>query len=828
MSPYFNNADNSQRQNQQKSYIDHPGSSCDSFQPYYNPISVSTDIEGKPILSDSTTKTVNNFADMDQLQLNSFLFSSQADNNLHIYSNDLLSQTNQNIYNQTFQLQNSVSEFTQKSPRINIIANCENNHEIDYSSYDNPNQPSILSELTFTQNSTKFEPLSNSLNNNQVLGFNQSSTNTLANTNDASISAADTTNISDSISAEFHKTSFNMKQFYSQSSLIIDNLHITSPDFKNLSQNSNIHLNHKSDITHPVAPSSILNINHIKKNTQVLSDTSDIPYDHKPQNDSLHEQQSDSNAKHQHNPQSSLMDFTTDNHTPYISSIDKEKLLNFSELLKDNINLTQADKYKNEIYNSMVFYSAPPGQFINMPKPPELSLDKPSLNLDISSIFQNDSADLPRTSENQINNAEQVLNQLLNPESAKSAFKQSNRNLSFCANNTILNFDTSQSNHILSNNSNLTNLPENYDKNAKLPIKDHFSVSINNNSVDNNLLHNPISTDNFKTLSNFVNQNLNEQNSLLKRNINPSINTKMNTKSPGLLPKLVPKIFYTGSKSNSKLKHLKTPTLDPDKKHLNNIAGEALKSKSTKLTQDTTRSGNIQASNPDRPQLNMATLTLGPSALLYPQRDTKISDKFVGSLSTKDSPVNVECRSQKIKSRLLEDPVNSSAPDSKRTKTSTPSADFITSINAPTKKYLQYNDSISSDDDMNPDEDDSNAISNEFANKASMDSIIHNLTTKSNYQNIIEGNFSQIGLDYPKELYSDIISRRTNHKVTEQKRRDILKNGFDKLRAQLPIPESTKPISKIKVLEIATDYIQKLEAKILQQNTEIKKLCKEP
>ncbi|KAJ2398861.1 hypothetical protein GGF41_008249, partial [Coemansia sp. RSA 2531] len=53
--------------------------------------------------------------------------------------------------------------------------------------------------------------------------------------------------------------------------------------------------------------------------------------------------------------------------------------------------------------------------------------------------------------------------------------------------------------------------------------------------------------------------------------------------------------------------------------------------------------------------------------------------------------------------------------------------------------------------------------------------VVTRLATKSNYQNIMEGNSEFLGLKYKTEFKSGLERRRTNHKQAEQKRRDSLK-----------------------------------------------------
>jgi hypothetical protein len=97
--------------------------------------------------------------------------------------------------------------------------------------------------------------------------------------------------------------------------------------------------------------------------------------------------------------------------------------------------------------------------------------------------------------------------------------------------------------------------------------------------------------------------------------------------------------------------------------------------------------------------------------------------------------------------------------------------------------------------------------------------VIHTLASKSNYQNILEGNYSQLGLSYPKELSSGIESRRTSHKVAEQARRSRINNAIDQLGAMLP--GETDGNSKAITVEKAIDYIKHLEEQLAQAKAEL-------
>ncbi|CAO3676420.1 unnamed protein product [Umbelopsis ramanniana] len=59
------------------------------------------------------------------------------------------------------------------------------------------------------------------------------------------------------------------------------------------------------------------------------------------------------------------------------------------------------------------------------------------------------------------------------------------------------------------------------------------------------------------------------------------------------------------------------------------------------------------------------------------------------------------------------------------------------------------------------------------------------LAAKSNYQNLREGKTAALGISFSPGIHSGIEIRRSAHKAAEQKRRDNLKEWFDRLRVEL-------------------------------------------
>lgn len=59
------------------------------------------------------------------------------------------------------------------------------------------------------------------------------------------------------------------------------------------------------------------------------------------------------------------------------------------------------------------------------------------------------------------------------------------------------------------------------------------------------------------------------------------------------------------------------------------------------------------------------------------------------------------------------------------------------------------------------------------------------LASKSNYQNLLEGN-TLPGVNYPESLSSGLSSKRTSHKVAEQGRRNRINEALKEMQSLLP------------------------------------------
>ncbi|KAL0074577.1 hypothetical protein F4703DRAFT_1745042 [Phycomyces blakesleeanus] len=133
------------------------------------------------------------------------------------------------------------------------------------------------------------------------------------------------------------------------------------------------------------------------------------------------------------------------------------------------------------------------------------------------------------------------------------------------------------------------------------------------------------------------------------------------------------------------------------------------------------------------------------------------------------------------------------------------------------------------------------------------------LATRSNYQNLMEGKAAALGIAFMPHIKSGIEVRRTAHKAAEQKRRDSLKEWFERLRREVEdgyvkkksglasivireqereargeIEDTTdesdavlKPLSKVLLLRYAYEYISTLKTSVSNRDLRILELEEE-
>jgi hypothetical protein len=121
------------------------------------------------------------------------------------------------------------------------------------------------------------------------------------------------------------------------------------------------------------------------------------------------------------------------------------------------------------------------------------------------------------------------------------------------------------------------------------------------------------------------------------------------------------------------------------------------------------------------------------------------------------------------------------------------------------------------------------------------------LTTRSNYQNLIEGTHLP-GVSYPTELSTNLTSKRTSHKIAEQGRRNRINLALQEMHRLLPkvsgkggTPSTPGPMdhdspkredddgkggkgggnSKAATVESAIDYIRALQRESEEKEREV-------
>lgn len=150
-------------------------------------------------------------------------------------------------------------------------------------------------------------------------------------------------------------------------------------------------------------------------------------------------------------------------------------------------------------------------------------------------------------------------------------------------------------------------------------------------------------------------------------------------------------------------------------------------------------------------------------------------------------------------------------------------------------------------------------LTNALSAKLSEEARTMLLATKSNYQNLVEGNHLA-GVNYPSELSTNLTSKRTSHKIAEQGRRNRINTALHEMQTLLP-PSPAGPAngkdketssgegdsanddktggtaqskrdqqqqqgsnSKAATVEHAIDYIKELKARLEEERSETERL----
>lgn len=112
------------------------------------------------------------------------------------------------------------------------------------------------------------------------------------------------------------------------------------------------------------------------------------------------------------------------------------------------------------------------------------------------------------------------------------------------------------------------------------------------------------------------------------------------------------------------------------------------------------------------------------------------------------------------------------------------------------------------------------------------------LEAKSNYQNLREGKTDVLGIKFSPGINAGLENRRSAHKKAEKRRRDSLKDWFNKLRDEISVemedcmdldddnatetssqePGQDKALSKLTVLSRTCDYMKRLKTELKRRD----------
>ncbi|ODV88904.1 hypothetical protein CANCADRAFT_45389 [Tortispora caseinolytica NRRL Y-17796] len=98
------------------------------------------------------------------------------------------------------------------------------------------------------------------------------------------------------------------------------------------------------------------------------------------------------------------------------------------------------------------------------------------------------------------------------------------------------------------------------------------------------------------------------------------------------------------------------------------------------------------------------------------------------------------------------------------------------------------------------------------------------LESRSNYQNILDGKHSELGLQYPEHLSQNLNAKRTSHKLAEQGRRNRINAALQELGSLLSSSNDCGPASKAITVENAIEHIKKLRSDLNDARLRIKEL----
>ncbi|OMJ24373.1 hypothetical protein AYI69_g4657 [Smittium culicis] len=620
--------------------------------------------------------------------------------------------------------------------------------------------------------------------------------------------------------------------------------------------------NESRGIKNPVTPATILNLTNNKHNDHSLSSktaTSDIYYS---KNCEISASKLDTSNISSNNNLEWFID-SQGSANKSINNIEStnnkktEENIDFDKFLKDN-NINLGINSLN-FSNSMINHSAPPGQFMYFQQPPSINIEPPAIGIDSTLNYINTDTiyKLPDNLSSGFNNNNHLYqNSEIQPVSGGSTEPLNTTSPNEKAPDFTHRNSDANSTHPENMSISKQFFQESDLINPNYPNNDISDMNISINSIDmtdKSKSYAGIKSFNFdstdqdfksKDKSNFrspPNSKIKDSKSKYKTTTfaepeaikSPTSDFKITDPSPRLLPKIIPRVHSKNKRSSRSTRNNEIS----EKKLKKNpgIYSEILKPTTSSALFDPLSSGNLLNHGGDRFKNQVSNFNLGPSALIIPKTlanevDLKRSSSHYSITKTLNECEIDPCDSPAEDNELLFSPIESSQNYSNlqsRSAVINNSEFCATTSQSLNNLYSTGSNSTNRQKKISKKGNATVAISSPNASDYSADNIIEKLTSKSNYQNVIDGESDKLGLSYPKEIYNKLLSRRTVHKAAEQQRRDIQRCAFDELKLLLPELNEDKKPSKVSILSHAVKEITSLKNKLSDKDDEIAKLKKQ-
>ncbi|OMJ16433.1 hypothetical protein AYI70_g6603 [Smittium culicis] len=620
--------------------------------------------------------------------------------------------------------------------------------------------------------------------------------------------------------------------------------------------------NESRGLKNPVTPATILNLTNSKHDDPSLSSktaTSDTYYSKNCDISSSKLGTSNISSSNnlewfidsEGNPNKSInnVDSTNDKKT--------DENIDFDKFLKDN-NINLGINSLN-FSSSIINHSAPPGQFMYFQQPPSINIEPPAIGIGsaLNYLTTNTIYKLSDNMSTGFNNNNPLYQ---NSEIRSAAVGTTEpRNTTFSGEKasdfTHRNSDANSTHpEIMSISKQFFQESDLINSSYPNSAVSNMNISINSiDMIDKSKSYADIKSLNFdstdqdfksKDISNFrspPNSKIKDSKSKYKTTTfaepeaikSPTGDFKITDPSPRLLPKIIPRVHSKNKRSSRSTRNSETS----EKKLKKNpgIYSEILKPTTSSALFDPLSSGNLLNHGGDRFKNQVSNFNLGPSALIIPktlanEEDLKRSNSHYSITKTLNECEIDPCDSPTEDNELLFSPIESSQNYSNMQIRSAAVNNSEFCVTAPQSLNISYSTTSNSTNlqkKISKKKKPTSAYSSPNASDYSADNIIEKLTSKSNYQNVIDGESDKLGLSYPKEIYNKLLSRRTVHKAAEQQRRDIQRCAFDELKTLLPELSEDKKPSKVSILSHAVKEITSLKNKLTDKDEEIANLKKQ-